>query len=172
MRFSTTLKCIRNRKSSIVHLSNFNGYQIMAYRRIFLHFNSIIYSILVAMLHFRKLMVNIWSLCLSWWKNYLATQLFKQHIESQEAVPVFPFCDSGTQHLKSLDLAIQSESMCGELTLSRMPDAHPDTLSLLLVIRTGRKYDEKLVVEIKTGRSLINYCHGQNNLIYSQLITV
>jgi len=62
--------------------------------------------------------------------------------------------------------------------LGWLPDTYPATLSLPLLNRTEEEEKRKKSswVEIKTGRSLTSYCHGQNrldsqksNLIYCQL---
>ena len=54
---------------------------------------------------------------------------------------------------------------CGKLDLGQLPDAHPVPLSLPFLNRTGgEKKMKKLVVKMKTGRSLTYYSHRQNRL--------
>jgi len=56
-------------------------------------------------------------------------------------------------------------SHCGGLTLARCQVPSKDTLSLHLLSWMGRENILKgSWIEIRTGRSLTNYCHGQNGL--------
>lgn len=52
------------------------------------------------------------------------------------------------------------------VNLDQLPDIYPATFSIPLLNRIG---GENKVVKLKTGRSLISYCHGQNSVNYCQL---
>jgi len=82
--------------------------------------------------------------------------------------------DTGTQYLKSLDLAIRHlREGVWWVDLVWLPDDHLGTFSLPIINSTeGENTMKNLVVEIKAGRSFTSCCYGQNSLIYCQLITV